>query len=491
MSKLITLTMLLLLVSGLSHAQDYSKPYEYSASSAPSSVTYFNFDITDSIYVDENAVHQLLYRNQPSTSWSSSAVDDHYQACTTFTYSGSISYQPPSEMLEWYFRSENDTVVISQSPKNVDDVFPVPDYLRADLGQDPTGDVENGGGSNVDITHCYGSYSDTRLYLSLDNNGGGFPTSGGFLTYYLYFVGLLNPSATDSVAYGMLYANNPIYSTGLYSMNLADSSLTNIGSISTNISANSLNMSCDIAGLVAQPGWPEWPPEEGFVGVAAMTMTVVLTSLSTNDVGKSALFMPSSHLLDFGVANTIPILSEPSVTHDDTGLVTAEITYTDSDNHLAVARSLFFDAVQYDMMACEKNYQNGAVSSVYLQVAEAGWYRYYFEFSDGVETVSTELDSVYVDLTTTCCIPPSVVDLDQSGESPSPANLSGIDLSIMIDGLFISVDWSGVCLAEADLDYSGAPEPIESDISGIDLSILIDALFISLTPPPQCDGTPN
>jgi len=91
----------------------------------------------------------------------------------------------------------------------------------------------------------------------------------------------------------------------------------------------------------------------------------------------------------------------------------------------------------------------------------------------------------------TCCLPPGTGDLDQSQEA-SPFHVSGIDLSILIDGLFIGLDWSAVCLDEADVDF-GCDRPCEDEFSidGIDLSVLIDALFISLTPPPLCDGTPD
>jgi len=93
-------------------------------------------------------------------------------------------------------------------------------------------------------------------------------------------------------------------------------------------------------------------------------------------------------------------------------------------------------------------------------------------------------------LLVTCCLPPGTGDLDQSQEE-SPYHVSGIDLSVMIDGLFIGLDWSAVCLDEADVDYSCArPCNDTFSIDGIDLSVLIDALFISLTPPPLCDGTP-
>jgi len=84
-----------------------------------------------------------------------------------------------------------------------------------------------------------------------------------------------------------------------------------------------------------------------------------------------------------------------------------------------------------------------------------------------------------------CCLSATVGDLDQSGE-PAPHNVNGIDLSMMIDGLFIGLDWTGVCLEEADADFSNQPDPTVWDIDGADLSVMIDALFISLDPLTAC-----
>jgi hypothetical protein len=434
MNRSIILSVLLALSANSLSAQEFSPPYEYSTSSAPTTVTYFNFDITNSLYFDSTAVHELIYRVQPETVWNSAVIDQLYQACSTFTFSGSIDYQPPSHILEWYFRSEIDTAVVSQSPKNNEDLFPVSGYLMADLGADAVGDVEYGGSNNVDITHCYASYSDSKLYFRLDNNGGGFPTGGGLFTYYIYSVGLINPNSTDSTAYVLLYADNPLY----------------------------------------QPGWPEWPPEAGFIGVQPVTTTAVIANLSTNDVGKTALFIPSSHLLDFAGSNTAPALTDQNVSHDAES-VTAAINFTDAENNLPIIRSLHFEDTQYDLQACEKDYGNGATFSIDLTITESNWYHYYFEFSDGVETVSTPFDSIYIEFFPTCCIDlTGNVDYD-------PADIVDLgDLTALIDYLFISFT-PPACMEEANVD--GDPEGLV-DLG--DLTALIDYLFISFTTPAAC-----
>ncbi len=478
MTKSLIFCSLLVLLAVTLSAQEYTKPYEYPASSAPATVTWFGFDIVNSLYMDSMSVNKVIYRDQSETVWSNTDMDVLYRACSTVTYAGSIEYEPGSDLLEWYLRSENDTAVISQSPRNSDDLFPVADYLLADLGADAIGDTEEGGGDNVDITHCYGSYSDTKLYFRLDNNGGGFPTSGGFLTYYLYMVGVVNPDMTDSVAYLLLYAENPLYSTGLYALDLTDSSLASVGSVTASVSGNSLSLSCDIADLVAQSGWSEWPPESEFVGVAPLTATAMITDIGYNDFGKTALLIPSSHLLDFAAANTAPSLTSPVVDFDNDGLVTVEITYTDSDNHLPVMRRMFFDGVAYDLMACEKDYENGAVFGTELTVSESRWYGYSFEFSDGVDTVRTSLDSVWVQLG--CCVGETVGNMDCE-----PGIVDMGDLTILIDHLFISLN-PLCCLEEGDVDLSGQPDPGVADVDMSDLTVLIDHLFIGLTPLPSC-----
>jgi len=463
---LFKLTVLMLVLFGTSLAQDDSIPYVYSASSAPMVTTYFNFDITSSLFYDSTAVHEVIYRDSPATSWDGGSMELYYQVCSTYTYSGSITYDPPSDILEWYFRSENDTVVVSQSPKNSSDDFPVPEYLLADLGADSTGDTEGGGGNNLDINHLYGSYSDTKLYFRLDNNGGGFPTSGGLLTYYMYAVGILNPNQTDSTVYLLIYASNPLFSTGVYAMDLGDSSFSSIASATSSISGNSLSLSCNISDLVAQSGWPTWPPEYGFIGAAPVTVTSVIAELTYNDFGKAAIFMPLSNMLDYAAVNNAPTLDLPSVICDDTGYVTAEVTYTDADNHLAVERNLYVESTPYEMFACEKDYENGALFETELTVGATGWYHYYFQFSDGDQTVSTVVDSFYIDLDTFIC-----------GDANSDETVNIFDITYIISYLYRDGPPPAV-LASADVNNDGT-------INIFDITYLISYLYMD-GPAPDC-----
>jgi len=89
------------------------------------------------------------------------------------------------------------------------------------------------------------------------------------------------------------------------------------------------------------------------------------------------------------------------------------------------------------------------------------------------QTGSSGLPDIYTKAAfTTCCIPPTVGDVDQSGA------VDITDVSVLIDNQFLTLT-PLVCEVEGDVDFSGVV-----DIT--DLSVIIDNQFISLTPLPPC-----
>jgi hypothetical protein len=372
-------------------------PYEFSFSSAGATTVQIDFDMPDSLTADPTLSHQVVYRDAGLNSWMIQALSPLYSTCSTQTISGEINFTPGSGLLEWYMRSETDTAVVSQSPKNAADTFPPPDHLLADLGADPIGDAEGTSQTSLDLVHCYGSYSDSQLYFRYDNAGGGFPTNQGLFTYYVYAVGVLDPDASDSAAYMLLYADVPaVFSPGLYKLDLVDSSFTQIGNISTNINGNSLFMACNISDLTSQPGWSAWPPPSGFIGVLPVSATQTLTDLTINDMGKAAVFQPRSNYLDY-TANVGPQLSDPLVETLEGGLVSASVIYADADTNCPTLRLLHWEDQDQELVACVKSYASGALFETELSVTESGWYSYWFEFSDGALDATTDLDSIYVE----------------------------------------------------------------------------------------------
>jgi len=71
-----------------------------------------------------------------------------------------------------------------------------------------------------------------------------------------------------------------------------------------------------------------------------------------------------------------------------------------------------------------------------------------------------------------CCLPPSVGDVDQSGA------VDITDVSVLVDNQFLTLT-PLVCFDEGDMNFSGG-------VDVTDLSILIDNQFLTLTPLPAC-----
>lgn len=379
-------------------AQLFPNPFASAGHSAADDSAQFDVDIPDSFAVDPALTNELFYRDPAVSEWSSVTMTELYNACSLYTYSTTIEVNTSSSFLEWYNRSENDTAVVTGSPKNDGDDFPVPMNAQADLGADPVGDTEGAAGSFLDITHCYASYSDTKFYCRIDNVSGGFPTSSGF-SFHLYSVGIIDPDASDSIAYALLYASVPfVLDPGLFAVDPVDSSFSRIGDITTDISGNSLSMSCDLSDLTSQPEWSDWPPPSGFIGVAPVTATQTLTSMTANDIGKLVVYIPESNMADF-LFNQAPVIDLASVIATDSGSVHVEIEYSDPDGHVAVMRNFHLGAGTVGMIACEKDYLSGTMFEASVSVDSTAWYPYYFEFSDGVEVVTTDLDSVWVEVT--------------------------------------------------------------------------------------------
>ena len=468
MKKFITcMTIISIIVSvGILAAQEEAKPFASAFCSAATDSVQFDVDIVDSIGMDSSVTHQLIYRDPTVNSWNESMMSELYHVCSLYTFSTTIEFNTSSWQLEWYNRSEGDSAVATQSPKNSGDVFPVPLYLEADLGADSVGDAENAAGPFLDIVHGYASYSDTKLYSRLVNNGGGFPTNSGFTTYFTYSVGIVDPDASDSIAYAMIYANIPmLLSPGLYAFDPTDSSFTKIGDISTHISGNSLSMSCNISDLTSQPSWSDWPPPSGFIILAPLTGTQDLSGLASNDFGKIALYLPESHTTDFEF-NETPNLSSDTVQEPAINTVSASVEYSDPDAHLPAIRMFHFGTEVYSMTACEKDYIAGTLFETDVTFDSTGWYQYYFEFSDGAETVTTTLDSIYVEFSE--YIPgdadgSGTVDIDDvvylvnyifsSGPPPYPLEAGDADCSgtVDIDDVVYLISYI----------FSGGPAPCE------------------------------
>lgn len=119
-------------------------------------------------------------------------------------------------------------------------------------------------------------------------------------------------------------------------------------------------------------------------------------------------------------------------------------------------------------------YNPGVADSVFEDTtAQAGFaYDYVLIAQAGTAQFSPPTAVLEVSAEYGCCLPPTVGDLNQSGE------VDITDLQVMVDHQFLTLS-PLVCDAEGDMDFSGGV-----DIT--DLQILIDNQFLTLTPLPPC-----
>jgi hypothetical protein len=373
----------------------FAAPIENVTSSAllPGDSAIFNLDFIDPFGIP---LYDVILKakssgNQYSDTMSHIEGDLHYAT----TFQGAIPFSDPSGMIEFYGRIEGDTLVATQSFKNASNQFPPEVNLYADLAPDAVGDTTPGSlGQWLDLTGSAVTYSDTRFYARLNNVGGGWPLNQGFTTYFIYGFVLANPDSLALSGLALIYANVPLFlSTGLYSVNLADTSFSRIANISSQTSGNSLHLACNISDIISDPLFPTWPPQSGHIITGGFALTAELGTPGFNDFTYPSSFAPVTQLLNADI-NAAPGLGESSFGIIPDITVDIGIDYFDSDNNLPILRQLFFDGEEFAMGSFDHNYADTARFGNLLAWPGSGLHTYYFLFSDGNDTVQTPIDTL-------------------------------------------------------------------------------------------------
>ncbi|HBC46281.1 MAG TPA: hypothetical protein DCZ43_04475 [candidate division Zixibacteria bacterium] len=367
----------------------------------------------------------LHYKGQNDASFSQSLMSPvsdlpYYE----YTYETAIGFTGTPGNVEYYFSTTQDLNIITQSPKNSTNQFPPPAYKYAQFIPDAQGDMAGGSaGSWLDITSNGMTYSDNKIFCYLHSVSATYPQSQLF-TYFVYTDGFMITSGPDSAFYAMVYANVPLLlSTGLFKLNLVDSSYTRLGNISSTISGGNLHMSCDISVLATDPGWPGWPPPEGYIIPMAATLTADISNQFVNDNSYPAIFIPQTQFLNFAVNNP-PGLFSGNAVFDSGVSITPRITYNDSDNNLPIISRFHFDSDLYEMKSSDHIYSDS--SEFITQLAwptTEGWHHYFCEFSDGVDTVLSAPDSLLVPLTGCAYV---------TGDANGSSTFTGLDITYSV-----------------------------------------------------------
>jgi hypothetical protein len=313
-----------------------------------------------------------------------------------FTYETSLNFANSPTILEYYFSAVRDSFMTTQSPKNADNQFPPASYKYAHFIVDPQGDMAGGSAGNwLDLRGSGMTYSDSRLYCYLQNVTGTWPLYQFPADFFAYSVGFLITSGADSAYYAFVYANVlGQLSTGLYVLDLTDSSYTRIGDINSTINGGILHMACNISAFSADPAWPGWPPPDGYIVPMGATLTALPVQLA-NDYTTTTVFEPRTQYLDFG-SNSAPGLFSYLIEKDSGVSITPKVHYLDQDNNLPVMRRFHFDLGSFELGSPDHVYSDSSEFEAELGWPSGGWHHFYFEFSDGKDTTETALDSILI-----------------------------------------------------------------------------------------------
>ncbi len=352
----------------------------------------FQIDIADSLPPGAPDDATVYYSTDAQSTWADLTMETAAGSPGTWE---TICPMPDGDLVYW-FLTHSDSAAAFTGPKNHTDAFPPPASVMVDPADEFAGDAVDYYTSACDLTGARFGYSDTRVYATLTNATGSWPTSGGILgPWYVYSAIIGNPDAAeDSIALAMVYANVPVLAqTGLYWVDARDSSYVRVGDIDATITGGELHMRCEIADLIAQPDFgPDNP--SGYYGVGAGTATSLITTAQwANDRTNVYAFYMRTDSVAPG-SNTAPSLADamagPSGGGAPDTLIRFAVTYTDSDGHLAAVRNLMVDSDVYPMECPgpDRDYTAGVGFSLDVPLSP-GEHMYSFSFSDGDLDVAT------------------------------------------------------------------------------------------------------
>jgi hypothetical protein len=299
----------------------------------------------------------------------------------------------PTQPARFRFKSVHDTLVALMPKSVLEDISPLPLANHSLVASDPVDEVP----TNLDLTEQYFAYSENKLYAVLKNNGGGFPTdSGGIFPseFYFYSAGLVNPEATDSVAYALSYQHILTYTPGLYKFDPSEQSLEaieKIGDIEYQIDGNYLYMSCDIQDLVDDEDFGEWPNSYNALLFSSLTNTASIDGeYLTSDICKPGILNFEEYTVE-PTENTLPqIYDIASYIENDTTFVS--LLYTDAQqNFPLISRSYLPESPEnyYEFLPILPDYSQPV--EFITAIPETDWQQLYITFSDNNQDMVEEI----------------------------------------------------------------------------------------------------
>ena len=369
--------------------------------SAPNPSFHTHCDLSDSLSaVSGDATASVFVSDNDQASWAENASVDIIGTPGYENTWGAITNMPNINNSVWWYLSgsvasealglELGQATVSQSPYNMNNSWPTPNNLLATLANDNTGET----GADQDIVTLKASYSDDRLYTSLNLAGSCCNEGGFFGPWNLYVIAIVNPDNIDNpVAYAYAYGNGgfgQLY-PGIYKIegDFLSGEVGDFGVLSTDfdydLSGNSLHARSLLSTITEDSDWGPWPNSYNGVGLVGVTISAGLSGLSisteildTSDVG--VLVMTTQNQ----TSNTAPILSDEA--YEDGTLC---VTYTDAENNLATMSDVAVDDMVFIMTPDSHLYSEGV--SFCAEIG-SGYNLATLWFSDGSENVSLEFE---------------------------------------------------------------------------------------------------
>ena len=315
----------------------------------------------------------------------------------------------PDETLYCRYKTVSDTVVLMMPAYVPDDVLPADVSDLGLVSEDPVGDNLEGG-EHLDLTEQFFAYSDSKFYVGLSNNGGGFPTDdGNFIPseFYFYIGGIINPETViqDTVLYGIVHCNIPfLLGSGLYKISGAQidlDTIEQIGEIETEIDGNTLIMSCNIDDLVNDPDFGDWPNFSNSLGFECLTNLITLSG----EVGLADFTQASIQNIDQFIVesfdNNLPEISDANFV-TVAGHTTVNCSYSDVNGNfpiIAEVETISSNGIRetYPMTPLSIDYSSPV--NFFAEFQETGWNSLVIRFSDNgfefvEQTLTTETDDL-------------------------------------------------------------------------------------------------
>ena len=146
-----------------------------------------------------------------------------------------------------------------------DDSFPQATGKLGLIGNDPVGDSLMIQAPMLDLGNTWMGASSQKLYCTIANQSGSFPTMNSLTSYNAWLTTIANPEAiADSVVYAMVYTFNivGVISSGLYKLGMDETmtpTFARIGNIQSSVSGGKLNLACNLSDLTSDPSFGTWP----------------------------------------------------------------------------------------------------------------------------------------------------------------------------------------------------------------------------------------